>query len=398
MRVFMINAVCGSGSTGRIVTDLCNVLKTNGDSVKVAYGVGAATRIEARDVVKVSTKFDYYVHNALSKITDRAGFYSYAATRKLVNAIEEFKPDIIHIHNLHGYYVNVNMLFRYLSQTNTPVVWTLHDCWAMTGHCAHFSYIHCEKWKAGCHHCPQLRAYPKCYLLDRSSKNYEEKKRLFTSVKRMTIVTPSEWLAGIVRESFLKQYEVQVIPNGIDLNVFRPTPSDFREKHNIGNKKIVLAVSNVWMEKKGFSDVCKLSKMLDREKYQVVMVGLTEKQMGSVPDTVLAIQRTASVEELVCIYSAADVFVNMTYEDTFPTVNIEALACGIPVFTYKTGGSPESISKLCGKVIEKGDIGAMKEQIEKMGNKKEKESIRQANHYSRAIFYDSMLQLYEKII
>ena len=394
----MINAVCGSGSTGRIVTDLCDVLKSKGDSVKVAYGVGTATRIEASDAIKISSKFGYYTHNALSRLTDSAGFYSHVATRRLISAIEEFKPDVIHLHNLHGYYVNLRILFQYLASKEIPVIWTLHDCWAMTGHCAHFSYIHCDKWVAGCHHCPQLTAYPKCYLLDRSAKNYEEKRRLFTSVKHMTIVTPSEWLAGIVERSFLNRYEVWVIPNGIDLNVFKPTPSDFRERYGLENKKIVLAVSNVWIEKKGFSDVCKLSQMLNKDQYQVVMVGLTEKQMSDVPDTVLPIQRTSSVEELAGIYSAADVFINMTYEDTFPTVNLEALGCGTPVYTYKTGGSPESISKSCGRIISKGDIVEMCEVIQSMEMKTISCCVDKAKEYCKTKSFEKYIAIYRKVI
>lgn len=355
----MINAVCGSGSTGRIVTDLCDVLKNKGDSVKVAYGVGTATRIEADDAIKISSKLGYYTHNALSRLTDRAGFYSHTATRRLISAIEEFKPDVIHIHNLHGYYVNIKMIFQYLANKDIPVVWTLHDCWTMTGHCAHFSYIHCDKWIAGCHHCPQLRAYPKCYFLDRSARNYAEKKKLFTSVERMIIVTPSEWLAGIVRKSFLSKFEVQVIPNGIDLNVFKPTPSDFRERYGLENKKIVLAVSNVWIEKKGFSDVCKLSQMLDRDQFQVVMVGLTEKQMNCVPQTILPIQRTSSAEELAQIYTAADIFVNLSYEETMGMVTAEALACSVPCFVYNQTAVPEVVDMKSGKIFQAGDIESL---------------------------------------
>lgn len=394
----MINAVCGSGSTGRIVTDLCDVLKNKGDSVKVAYGVGTATRIEADDAIKISSKLGYYTHNALSRLTDRAGFYSHTATRRLISAIEEFKPDVIHIHNLHGYYVNIKMLFQYLANKDIPVVWTLHDCWTMTGHCAHFSYIHCDKWIAGCHHCPQLRAYPKCYFLDRSARNYAEKKKLFTSVERMTIVTPSEWLAGIVRKSFLSKYEVQVIPNGIDLNVFKPTPSDFRERYGLENKKIVLAVSNVWIEKKGFSDVCKLSQMLDRDQFQVVMVGLTEKQMNCVPQTILPIQRTSSAEELAQIYTAADIFINLSYEETMGMVTVEAMACGLPCIVYDQTAVPEVIEPGTGIVIRAGDISKMCAAIHMMKPKNEFSCRRVSNGYRKEISYEKYKRLYKSIV
>lgn len=394
----MINAVCGSGSTGRIVTDLCDVLKKDGNFVKVAYGIGTATRIDASDAIKIETKVGYYIHNALSRFADRAGFYSCIATRKLISAINVFKPDVIHIHNLHGYYVNIKMLFQYLASQDIPVVWTLHDCWAMTGHCAHFSYIHCDKWVAGCHHCPQLRAYPKCYLLDRSARNYKEKKRLFTSVKRMTIATPSEWLAGIVRKSFLNRYEVQVIPNGIDLNVFKPTPSDFRERYGLENKKIVLEVSNVWIEKKGFSDVCKLSQMLDQGEFQVVMVGLTEKQMNCVPKTILPIQRTSSMEELVQIYSAADIFINPSYEETMGMVTVEAMACGLPCIVYDQTAVPEVIDSETGIVVRAGDISAMCTAIHLMETKSEFGCKSVAKDYCKESSFAKYKHLYENIV
>lgn len=363
MKIFFVNAVCGSGSTGRIITDLCEVLKEQGHQVKVAYGVGLASRINPEDTVKISNKADYYMHNAAARLTDRAGFYSHFVTKALIHEIKEFQPDLIHLHNLHGFYVNIKMLFEFLAESDIPVIWTLHDCWAMTGHCAYFSYVGCDKWKAGCNDCPQLSTYPKSYGVDQSKRNYKEKKKLFTSIKNMTIVTPSEWLAGIVQQSFLKKYPILAIPNGIDLNVFKPTASNVREIYRIGNKKMVLAVSNVWSDKKGFPDICQLADKLDSRRYQVVMVGLTKDQMKQVPKTILPILRTSSVEELVELYSAADVFVNPTWEDNYPTVNIEALASGTPVVTFKTGGSPEILDNTCGLVVDQGDIEAMQKAV-----------------------------------
>ena len=356
MRVFFVNAVCGTGSTGRIITDLCDILKQQGHQVKVAYGIGKASRIDPADTVKISNRADYYLHNATARLTDRAGFYSHLAAKKLIRAIKDFQPDLIHLHNLHGFYVNIRMLFHFLAEADIPVVWTLHDCWAMTGHCAYFSFAGCEKWKMGCGHCPQLSAYPESWGVDQSKRNYRDKKALFTSVKNMTIVTPSRWLAEIVRQSYLGCYPVQAIPNGIDLGVFRPTLGDVRETYGIGGKKLVLSVANVWSERKGFKDMCRLSELLDPAGYQVVMVGLTEDQLTQVPERILPILRTSSVEELVQLYSAADVFVNPTYEDTYPTVNIEALACGTPVVTYNTGGSPEILDDTCGMVVEQGNV------------------------------------------
>ena len=366
MRVFFVNAVCGTGSTGRIVTDLCGILKQQGHQVKVAYGVGEATGIDPADTVKISNTGDYYLHNAAARLTDRAGFYSRLATKKLLRAIRDFQPDLIHLHNLHGFYVNLPLLFHFLAEADLPVVWTLHDCWAMTGHCAYFSYVGCEKWRTGCGGCPQLSAYPKSWGADQSRRNYRQKQALFTSVKNMTLVTPSRWLAELVKQSYLGCYPVEAIPNGIDLSVFRPTGGNIRQAYGIGGKKLVLAVANVWSQRKGFLDMVRLSELLDPAVYQVVMVGLTESQLTQVPAQILPILRTSSVEELVQLYSAADVFVNPTYEDNYPTVNIEALACGTPVVTYNTGGSPEILDETCGLVVEQGDVEGLERAVAKL--------------------------------
>ena len=393
MRVFIINSVCGVGSTGKIVTDLCDVLKQNGHEVKVAFGIGNATRILSSQTIKISNSTDYYIHNALSRITDRAGFYSIKATKKLIHSIQEFKPDIIHLHNLHGYYLNIRLLFQYLKKANIPVVWTLHDCWALTGHCAHFSYVQCDKWIVGCDHCPQLRSYPKCYAFDSSKRNYVEKKSLFTSIPQMIIITPSEWLASIVQKSFLSIYPLHVISNGIDLNVFKPTKSNFRNEYRVGNKKIVLAVSNVWGEKKGIADIFKLSHFLDYDKYQIIMVGVTESQISLVPKEIIAIQRTSNVQELVEIYSAADVFINPSYEETMGLVTAEALACGTPAVVYDKTAVPEIVDEKSGKIVPAGDIKLFAAAIK---------SVCEENYFqdamrSRAAYFEKNQQ-YEKYI
>ena len=278
MRVMLINAVCGVGSTGRIVSDMWSLLKREGHDVRVVYGVGTARNVDEADLIRCNDMKGYYVHNALARITDRAGFYSQIRTKRLIREIKAFSPDLIHLHNLHGFYINIKILFDYLAKADIPVVWTLHDCWAMTGHCTHFVYNGCEKWKTGCHQCPQKKEYPISLVMDQSRRNYADKKKLFTSVPKLTICTPSQWLADIVRQSYLRKFPVHVMPNGIDLDVFKPTQSDFRERYQIGNRKIILAVSNVWSEKKGFFDVCKLADMMDREKYVLVIVGVTDEQ------------------------------------------------------------------------------------------------------------------------
>ena len=339
MRILYINTVCGTGSTGRIVVDLYKEAEKNGDTCMVGYGRGTAPY----DIngYRIGNDIDMYCHALLTRITDKTAFYSKHATRKFLEKVDEFKPDLIHLRNLHGYYIDIEMLFNYIKEKNIKVVWTLHDCWSFTGHCAHFDYVGCQKWKTGCYKCPQKNVYPKSSLADASSWNYEHKKNAFCGVKDMTIITPSKWLADLVKESFLSEYEVCVKYNTIDLNVFRKINSNFKKSRNIENKIMLLGVANVWNDRKGYSDFLKLSKSLS-DKYVIVLVGLNEKQMQNLPKNIIGIQKTENVEQLVAIYNDADYFLNLTYEDTYPTTNLEAKACGTPVISYSTGGSVES--------------------------------------------------------
>lgn len=352
MKVFEINSVCGIRSTGRICTDIADVLSEGGHQCRIAYGRENVPEKYKDISYRIGSNNDVRMHALISRLFDCAGNRSRKSTEKLVEEIKRYDPDVIHLHNLHGYYLNIEVLFKFLSEANIPVVWTLHDCWAFTGHCSHFSFVGCDRWKTGCYNCPQKNNYPKSLLCDASDKNWKHKKNIFCSVKNMTIVTPSQWLADIVKESFLKEYPIRVIHNGIDLSAFKPTYGDFKERYGIGERKMILGVASVWDERKGFDDFFRLSQMLD-ENYVIVLVGVTARQRMALPKNVIGIERTNNVKELAEIYTAADVFFNPTYEDNYPTVNLEAQACGTPVVTYRTGGSPEGIS-LNGIVSQKG--------------------------------------------
>jgi len=343
MKILMINSVCGIRSTGRICTDLADALSEQGHTVKIAYGREDVPDKYKKYAVRIGTDTDVKIHGVQSRIFDNTGFGSKHATHKFIEWVKKFDPDVVHLHNIHGYYINIEILFNYLAESNKRVIWTLHDCWAFTGHCPHFSYIKCDKWKTGCSKCPQKKEYPTSLIADNSKNNWIKKKALFTSVKEMTIVTPSQWLADLVKQSYLGKYPVIVIHNGIDTSVFKPTPSDFRKKNGLEDKKIILGVASAWSDKKGLSDFIKLSEELD-EKYKIVLVGLSEEQMKTLPSNIIGITRTNSTKELAEIYTAADVFLNLTYEDNYPTVNLEAQACGTPVITYRTGGSVESVN------------------------------------------------------
>lgn len=362
MKVLQINSVCGIRSTGRICTDLAEVLEQNGHECKIAYGRETVPEKYQKYAVRIGSDFDVKLHALQSRIFDNAGFGSRRATEKFIEWVKEYDPDVIHLHNIHGYYINIEILFNYLAKVDKPIIWTLHDCWAYTGHCAYYSYVKCDKWKAGCYNCPQKKRYPSSLLLDASKKNWQKKKALFTSVKNMTLVTPSKWLANEVKQSFLSKYPVKVIPNGIDLNVFKPTPSNFREKNGLVGKKIILGVASIWDKRKGLDDFIKLSKILD-DNYKIVLVGLSENQVNNLPKNILVISRTNNVLELAEIYTAADVFFNPTYEDNYPTVNLEAQACGTPVITYRTGGSVESVPEK--NIVEQGDFIKLTYRLEK---------------------------------
>lgn len=341
MKVLMINSVCGVGSTGRICTDIADMLLSQGHECKIAYGRGEVPE-KYRDIsVRIGSTFKVYCNVLKSRLFDNEGFNAVGATKKLVRWIKEYDPDVIHLHNIHGYYLNVKILFDYLKTSGKKIIWTLHDCWAFTGHCAYFDCPHCDKWQTECGKCIRTKDYPKA-IYSHAKRNFKRKRQIFCGVPNLTIVTPSKWLSGLVEQSFLSEYQTMVIDNGIDLSVFKPTESDFRERFGLTDKKIILGVASVWEKRKGFNDFLELAKLID-DSYRIVLVGVNDKQLKMLPSSVIGIKRTNNVKELAEIYTAADVLFNPTYEDNYPTVNLEAQACGTPVITYPTGGSVESV-------------------------------------------------------
>jgi glycosyltransferase involved in cell wall biosynthesis len=361
MKILQINSVCGIGSTGRIATDLHALLLSQGQQSTIAFGRDAARSCE--QTIRIGSKLDNYLHVARTRILDSHGFGSAAATKKLIARIKALNPDVIHLHNLHGYYLHIGLLFAYLKEANKPVIWTLHDCWAFTGHCSHFDFVGCERWRSQCHDCPLKPEYPKSLFLDRSQRNYQQKKALFTGVQKLTIVTPSKWLVTLVKESFLREYPVTVINNGIDLNVFQPAPGNFRRSYNLEDQFILLGVASLWNERKGYRYFLDLAKQL-RPDEKIVLVGVSGKQIKELPPGIIGIAKTNSTVELAEIYSAADLFINPTLEEVLGLVNLEALACGTPVVTFNSGGSPECLDENCGLVVERGDFPGLVAAIE----------------------------------
>lgn len=386
MKLLQINTTVNSGSTGRIAEDIGRVAISHGHESYIAFGRG--NRPSSSEKIRIGTSFDVYRHVLKTRLFDRHGFGSTQASRVFIEKIKKINPDIIHLHNIHGYYLNVGVLFGYLKQAGKPVVWTFHDCWPFTGHCSHFERVNCDKWINQCFSCPLTKAYPASLGYDNSRKNYLDKKAIFSGLENLHIVTPSHWLAGHVKNSFLKNYNLHVVNNGIDVNSFVQTnPEQIRQKYNIPNHNIILGVAGTWKKKKALVDFVELSKMLS-DKDRIVLVGLSREQIAKLPSGIRAIEHTESISELAALYSAADVFVNPTYSDNFPTTNIEALACGTPVVTYNTGGSPEAVDEHTGAVVEKGDIKGLAEAIKAITDKGK-------SHYA-PLCRDRAVRLYNK--
>jgi putative colanic acid biosynthesis glycosyltransferase len=356
----MINEECGTGSTGRICTDIAAALESDGNEVKIAFGRNAdiVPAQYSKYAVRIGNDIDLKIHGLITRAFDATGFGSMRATRKFIHWIYQFNPDIIHLHNLHGYYINIDLLFSCLKQLNKPVVWTLHDVWPFTGHSAYCDAVGCSKWKNGCENCPQMKVYPKSYV-DRSKRNWERKRNIFCGVTNLTIVTPSKWLAELVEDSFLNEYPVKVINNGIDTGKFHKVSTHLRSNLRLQRKKILLSVATVWNDLKGLSDFEQLADLLG-ENYKIILVGgMTNSQEKELPESILHIRRTQDVNEMVELYNTADIYLNLTYCDTYPTVNLEAASCGTPVITYAVGGSTESAEMFGGISVRRGDVEAV---------------------------------------
>lgn len=363
MKLVQINALCSSGSTGKICVSISKLLTEKGIENYIFYSLeNSDYPLGKKYTDKKAVKFQALK----SRVFGNYGFNSKKTTNRLVASLDAIKPDIVHLHNLHSHDCNLEILFKYLKKTGVKVYWTFHDCWAFTGYCPHFDMVGCDKWKTKCHHCIQRKEYS--WFFDKSAKLYEKKKELFTGLD-MTIITPSKWLAEMVEQSFLKDYDIKVINNGIDLDVFKPTESDFRDKYGIEDKYLILGVAFGWNERKGLDCFVELSKRLP-SNYQIVLVGTNDAVDKKIPSNIISIHRTQNQSELAEIYTAADLLVNCTREENYPTVNMESLACGTPVLTFRTGGSPEIIDETCGCAVDKNDIEALEREITRICSEK----------------------------
>lgn len=400
--LLQINTVCNSGSTGRIAEEIGLLVMQNGWKSYIAYGRGNAVSQSA--TFKICESYDLYLNAAIARVYDNDGLCRKAATDKLICYIQRIKPDIVQLHNLHGYYLNLELLFTFLADVGIPVVWTLHDCWAFTGHCTHFEYVGCKRWQTECSNCHEKRSYPASVLFDRSNSNFRIKKKIITSLQKLVIITPSQWLANLVQLSFLKDYPVHVINNGIDIGSFYPRDTDeIARKYGLIGKKVILGVAGNWDERKGLRYLVDLSSRLSTD-CKVIVVGVTKKQKRQLPSTIIAIQHTEGIDELAMLYSLADVYVNPTLEDNFPTTNLEALACGTPIVTFKTGGSIEAIGDNIqyGLVVRQYDMVSLEQAVNSLllrGKKVYKEACvsRASELYNSKVCFLKYLNIYRNI-
>lgn len=390
-KLLQINATANWGSTGRIAEQIGLAAMDAGWESYIAYGRDCNP--SESQLIKVGSRFGIYMHVLKARFFDKAGLGSFVATKRLIRTIEKIKPDIIHLHNIHGYYINYNLLFQYLGKANVDVVWTFHDCWAFTGHCSHFVTAKCDRWMTQCYDCPLMKQYPRSVLIDRSRENYLQKKALFSSIN-LTVISVSDWMKSLVEKSFLNKASLKVIQNGVDLTVFKPVSVPDRGAFR------VLAVSNVWNKDKGLNDLIALRNYLD-DRFAICVVGLTPEQIKQLPEGIEGMTRTSSVEELVEVYSSADVLVNPTYADTFPTVNLEALACGTPVITYQTGGSPEAVDENTGVVVPQGDVKALADAVMRMKDTPLSRNAcraRAEEHFDKDKCFRKYIELYEELL
>lgn len=358
MKYLFINSVAGFGSTGRIAGDTCRELMAQGHTCTIAYG-RKQEGYEDVPTVRIGSNLTCCLHGLRSRLLDDQGFGSRASTRRFLGWVRQYDPDVIWLHNLHGYYINLEELFGYLRTCGKKILWTLHDCWSFTGHCAYFEMAGCDKWKTGCGSCPQKGAYPKSILLDGSRRNFERKKALFTGIPNLTLIVPSQWLQHRVEESFLKEYPVEVHYNEVNRAVFKPTPGDFREKMGLTEKKILLGVASVWEERKGLKDFIALSRLLP-EAYRIVLIGLKPEQIQALPKEILGLPRTKNVQELAEVYTAADVFINPSLEETFGMTTLEANCCGTPAIVYRDTACEEIACRFGGLAVERGAENLLK--------------------------------------
>lgn len=392
-------------STGRIMQEIGELAMQHGWRSCIAYSKGRdGIKSCQSEVIPVGNKWSTIWHGLETRLFDRHGLASNEATRLFVKQIQELKPDVIHIHNIHGYFLNYQILFDFLAKSNIPVIWTVHDCWLYTGHCYYYSYAGCNKWQTGCGHCPQKKEFPASWLIDRSHQNYEDKKQAFTSLPQdqLTIVPVSEWIREEMQHSFFRNNQFHVIHNGINTNIFNIyNPEQVKQKYGLNGKHILLGVASIWSREKGFDDCIQMADLLHPDE-MLVLVGVRPEQQKRLKKNMQGIPRTENIHQLAELYAAADAFINPTWQDNYPTVNLEAIACGTPVVTYRTGGSIEAITDQTGFIVPQGNVKEMLEAARLISQRGKAYYQQPCRTYALENFrkedrYQDYLNLYDKL-
>lgn len=353
IKLLQINVDANNGSNGSIARDIGSIALSKGWESYIAYG---RRHIPSdSQLIRVGNDFDVKVHGLLTRLFDLHGLGSIAVTRRFIRKVKKIKPDIVHLHNIHGYFINYKILFEYLIKNDIPVVWTFHDCWPFTGHCGYFESYNCLKWRELCHSCPAAHSYPTSWFFDRSKNSFELKKKLFTAPRELNVVTVSKWLKGLVDESFFGKYPVKVVYDGIDTDSFVHRESTLRQQYDLEGKFILMSAAANWSNAKGWNDYIKLSEMLP-EDCVIMLLGVTESQKAELPPKIIAVSRVEGKEKLAEYYSMADILLNLSYQETFGMTTAEAMACGTPGISYNRTACPELISPDTGLVVEAGDM------------------------------------------
>ena len=396
MKVLHINMTYDYGSTGRFIKYIKEALEQQGDECKVVCGIAKGNK---NGIYKTQSKLITNAEIVLGRVLGNHGLNCKLQTKKAIRFIDEFKPDVIHLHNLHGDYINFENLFDYIKKKNIPVIWKLPDCWSFTGHCAYYDYIHCNKWQNGCGNCPQKRQYPVTWFFDRSRMMLQRKKVAFSGVESMVICPPSDWLNGEAKKSYLNQYPIVTVNNGIDENSFKPMNDDKVKEIRKNGHIILVGVIFSFDIRKGLDCFNYLAEKLP-DNFDIIIVGFTDDEhyMNS---RIRMIPRTESVTELAEYYSAADFFINPTLEENFPSVNIESLACGTPIIAYRTGGATEAITEKTGVVVERDNQEEMLQQILKLSASKpfkQEDCVERSKQFTKQIMIDKYLNLYKEVL
>lgn len=397
MKLLQLNVTANWGSTGKIAEGIGKAAMARGWDSTIAYG--RYMNPSESSLIKVGKQLDVYAHYAKSRLSDGEGLGSKSATRKLISQIKELSPDIIHLHNIHDHWLNYSILFEYFASINTPIVWTFHDCWAFTGGCFHFVQNNCSEWKTKCTKCNYRKA-----LIDNTERNFSHKIESILSLgHRLTIISVSKWLDSIVSDSNIRGLKHSTIYNGVDTNIFKPQSAEYIDtKYSLEGKNFFLGVSNRWYEDKGLKDFIKLSFLLP-SNYFIVLVGVTEDIIKTLPKKIIGIPRTDSVEELAAFYTRADAVLSLSSAETFGMTLAEGLSCGTPAIAYASTGMKEIITPETGFLITSGDISQLKAVVDAVASRKiifsaENCRKRAVENFNQDIQFNKYIDLYEELL